>query len=168
MEKRELRIALAIALIGAPLYWLVHLLNACSKFKSVFSKGSCTAAFEWSLGSGAFWLYNILAVSSALVAIYFFRTIPPATRLNTNSISDGAAPLSREASPENFSSTQSRREVQKVVNDLSSANYKIFLIEKYSIRKVDVLDQYVCNDKLFDTVDAALLHAHEAENGAHS
>ena len=44
--------------------------------------------------------------------------------------------------------------------DLSSANYQVWLIEQYGINKNEVLGKYVCDDQLFDTVDAALKYAH--------
>ncbi len=42
---------------------------------------------------------------------------------------------------------------------ISNDKYKLFLVEKYQIKKNEVLNQYLCDDKLFTTVDEALAHA---------
>lgn len=50
--------------------------------------------------------------------------------------------------------------------DLSNDSYKIWLTSHYNIQKNEVLGSYVCEDRLFPTVDAALEHArdeHHAE-----
>lgn len=47
--------------------------------------------------------------------------------------------------------------------DLSLAPYKIWLVTRYSIRKNDVLDSFVCQEQLFSSVDAALEYAHSLE-----
>lgn len=44
---------------------------------------------------------------------------------------------------------------RKIEND----KYKIYLVDKYKIKKNDVLNQYVCEERLFATVDEALAHA---------
>lgn len=47
--------------------------------------------------------------------------------------------------------------------DLDSAKYKLYLSEKYNIKKNDLFEKYVCLDEMFDTLDEALAHAHEAD-----
>ena len=44
---------------------------------------------------------------------------------------------------------------------LESANYKEFLIEKYSIRKSPELGTFIYNDKEYNEIDEALSDAHE-------
>ena len=63
-----------------------------------------------------------------------------------------AKPL-EESSPEN----------PPCQRDLSLAPYKIWLVTRYSIRKNDVLDSFVCQDQLFPSVDAAMEYAHSLE-----
>ena len=46
-------------------------------------------------------------------------------------------------------------------SDLSDDAYKIFLTKKFSLEKNDVLNKYVVNERLFDTVEDALAHADE-------
>lgn len=47
--------------------------------------------------------------------------------------------------------------------DLSNDAYKLYLVERYKIAKNDVLSKYVCNERLFETVDDALVCANEEE-----
>ncbi len=42
---------------------------------------------------------------------------------------------------------------------IKNDKYKLFLVDRYQITKNDVLNKYVCDDKLFTTVDEALAHA---------
>lgn len=46
---------------------------------------------------------------------------------------------------------------------ISNDKYKLFLIDKYNIKKNDVLNQYVCDEKLFTSVDEALSHGASIE-----
>ena len=48
--------------------------------------------------------------------------------------------------------------------DLDSDAYKLYLAEKYSIKRNDAFEKLVCDDKLFDSIDIALAHAHRLEN----
>ena len=43
--------------------------------------------------------------------------------------------------------------------NLENDSYKIYLTKKYSIEKNEVLGKFVCDDRLFDTVDDALKQA---------
>lgn len=47
--------------------------------------------------------------------------------------------------------------------DLSFAAYKIWLVEKYEIAKNQVLGSFVCQEKLFSTVESAMEYAHDIE-----
>lgn len=47
--------------------------------------------------------------------------------------------------------------------DLSNDAYKIYLVEKFKITKNEVLNKYICNNKLFETVEEALQEADIAE-----
>ena len=47
--------------------------------------------------------------------------------------------------------------------DLTSDAYKIWLVETYEIKKNDVFEKYVCNEKLFETLDDALIYANSLE-----
>lgn len=47
--------------------------------------------------------------------------------------------------------------------NLSNDAYKIYLVKKYEIEKNDVLAKFICNDRLFATVDEALEFAHSLE-----
>jgi hypothetical protein len=46
---------------------------------------------------------------------------------------------------------------------LDNDEYKIWLVEAYHIQKNETLNQYVCEHKLFDSVDLAVDFAHLAE-----
>ena len=46
---------------------------------------------------------------------------------------------------------------------LDNDEYKIWLVEAYHIQKNETLNQYVCENKLFDSVDLAVEFAHSAE-----
>jgi len=50
--------------------------------------------------------------------------------------------------------------------DTSQDEYRIWLTSKYEISKNDALDKIVCQDKLFETVDDALLYADSLEKVA--
>ena len=47
--------------------------------------------------------------------------------------------------------------------DLTNDAYKIYLVKKYEIEKNDVLSKFICNNRLFATVDEALEFAHSLE-----
>lgn len=47
--------------------------------------------------------------------------------------------------------------------DLSSDAYKIYLVKKYQIEKNHALTKFICRDRLFESIDQALQHAHELE-----
>ena len=47
--------------------------------------------------------------------------------------------------------------------DLDSDAYKIWLGKQYSITKNDLFDKYECDEKLFATLDEALIYAHDLE-----
>jgi hypothetical protein len=47
---------------------------------------------------------------------------------------------------------------------LSNAIYRFYLIEKYSIKKIDELDEKIrCDEDLFDTAEAAFEYANKLE-----
>ena len=46
---------------------------------------------------------------------------------------------------------------------LDNDEYKIWLVQTYEIKRNEVLDSYVCNEKLFKTIDLALDFAHSLE-----
>lgn len=47
--------------------------------------------------------------------------------------------------------------------DLSSDAYKLFLSKKFDIQKNDVFGKFVCQEKMYLTIDEALIYAHELE-----
>ena len=47
--------------------------------------------------------------------------------------------------------------------DLSSDAYKIYLVKKYQVEKNHALAKFICRDRLFESIDQALQHAHELE-----
>ncbi len=47
--------------------------------------------------------------------------------------------------------------------DLSSDAYKIYLTKKYQIEKNEALGKFICRDRLFESIDQALHHAHGLE-----
>lgn len=47
--------------------------------------------------------------------------------------------------------------------DLSEDAYKIWLVRKYKIERNDALEKFICEDRLFPTVDGALAYAHAIE-----
>ena len=47
--------------------------------------------------------------------------------------------------------------------NLDNDEYKVWLIDSYGIQKNEILSQYLCLGKLFDSVDLALIFAHSAE-----
>ena len=49
--------------------------------------------------------------------------------------------------------------------DLSSDSYKIYLTKKYKIEKNQTLDSYICNEKMFGSLDLALKEADVLEQG---
>lgn len=67
-----------------------------------------------------------------------------------------------------FSNTEVNIEPKKKLtytgqDDLENDSYKIYLTEKYVIIKNDVLSKYVLGEQLFESVDEALLKAHQLE-----
>ena len=59
----------------------------------------------------------------------------------------------------------SARDMPKT-RDLSSDAYKLYLAKKYSIERNDVFEKFVCDEKLFSTLDEALIHANSLEKHA--
>ena len=47
--------------------------------------------------------------------------------------------------------------------DLTRDAYKIWLVENYEVKKNDVFEKYICNEKLFETLDEALAYADALE-----
>jgi ribosomal protein L40E len=47
--------------------------------------------------------------------------------------------------------------------DLTNDAYKLFLSKKYEIQKNDVFDKFVCQEKMYPTIDEALIYAHDLE-----
>lgn len=47
--------------------------------------------------------------------------------------------------------------------NLDSAQYKIFLSEKYNIQKNELFGKFVCGDGMFDALDDALAHADQID-----
>lgn len=48
--------------------------------------------------------------------------------------------------------------------NINEDSYRIWLVSEYSIKKNDVLNSFVCDGKLFTTVDEALNHANNLDN----
>jgi len=46
---------------------------------------------------------------------------------------------------------------------LEDARYKVWLVETYAITKHDVLGEYLCGDRSFETIAEALEYAHSEE-----
>ena len=46
---------------------------------------------------------------------------------------------------------------------LSNDAYKLYLLDVYAIKKNDLLNKFVCKEKIFDTLDDAILFADDAE-----
>jgi len=46
---------------------------------------------------------------------------------------------------------------------LSNDAYKLYLLDAYEIKKNDLLNKFVCKEKIFDTLDDAILFADDAE-----
>jgi len=68
----------------------------------------------------------------------------------------------REASEENESQSNVLKDFNETRN-LNSDSYKIFLVKKYSIEKNDALEKIICDNKLFDNIELALIHADNCE-----
>jgi hypothetical protein len=51
------------------------------------------------------------------------------------------------------------------VKDLSNDSYKIYLTKKYNIEKNQTLDSFICNEKMFSSLDLALKEADVLEQG---
>ncbi len=54
---------------------------------------------------------------------------------------------------------QEKQEKFDGTKDINDDRYKIFLTKKYAIEKNDVLNKFICNEKLFGTVEEALNYA---------
>jgi hypothetical protein len=139
MNAREIRLATSIAALLAALWWFGSLINACQQWLSIFSKGSCISVFQLEFGPATFWFYNLFAALALFAAIYLYKTLPE----------KDAKPSLEVPQPSNLA-----------VADLSSAEYQVYLINRYKIVKNEVLNKYICDDKLFDSVESALEHAH--------
>jgi len=48
--------------------------------------------------------------------------------------------------------------------DLNNDAYKIFLAKKYQIEKNDALEKIICDNKLFENIQSALIHADNCES----
>ena len=60
-------------------------------------------------------------------------------------------------------SATSKLKSNRPERDLDSDAYKIWLGKQYSITKNDLFDKYECDEKLFATLDEALIYAHDLE-----
>jgi hypothetical protein len=50
--------------------------------------------------------------------------------------------------------------------DLANDGYKIYLVKKHKIEKNDALGKFICNERLFNSIDEALAFADSLENSA--
>lgn len=94
---------------------------------------------------GASWF--LLGFCFSILAVFALIAIPKADRIRSN------------PGPQPSSESPSNREL---IDD----SYRIWLVKKYDIIKNDVLNSFVCNNKLFTTIDEALNHAHQLEQAA--
>ena len=71
---------------------------------------------------------------------------------------------SRETPNPDAENEESPPTKKPATRDLDSDAYKLYLAEKYSIKRNDAFEKFVCDDKLFDSIDIALAHANRLEN----
>jgi hypothetical protein len=69
--------------------------------------------------------------------------------------------------PEQVNRSDLQQPAQKKIwdgaRDISEDAYRIYLVKKYNIEKNDALGKFIANDKLFATIDEALLAVHNKE-----
>jgi DNA-directed RNA polymerase subunit RPC12/RpoP len=56
----------------------------------------------------------------------------------------------------------------QAARNLNAATYKIYLSEKFNIKKNELFEQYVCGDEMFDSLDDALAHADQLDREQNS
>lgn len=64
-----------------------------------------------------------------------------------------------------FSASENKAQVIEAPEkrDLSNDAYKLYLAEKYGIRRNEAFEKFVCDNKMFDSMDIALAHADRLE-----
>jgi hypothetical protein len=100
--------------------------------------------------SGFLWFLLSLFVSPLLTFIFVFVM---------KDLSEEKQIVIKVESPENKFKSYSHSGEASLNND----SYKIYLTKQYEIEKNDLLNKYVCEEKLFEDIDSAINYAHERE-----
>ncbi len=117
------------------------------------------------IGINPYWALISLVPYVGLTAIFIFGVIPSkSSKNNRKRYLEYEDDETHNQKPHEFNFTKfSINSKFNGPNELSNDSYKLFLVEKYKISKNDPLNKYVCNDKLFPSVDEALEHAAASE-----
>lgn len=73
------------------------------------------------------------------------------------------APTAKRSAPSSPAHTPQSTVLKREDKTLTNDAYKIYLVKKYPLEFNDVLKKYIFKDRLFDTVDDALVAVHQTE-----
>jgi hypothetical protein len=82
----------------------------------------------------------------------------------TKAITDSGQSKNQPSFSQNTSQVQSESATFLGEQIISNDKYKLFLVDKYHIKKNEVFNQYICDEKLFPSVDEALAYAASIED----
>lgn len=142
--------------------------TASAAMMGVVAGAGAGIIFSFFLGH---WLLNAIVLGSLLGWIGYSKGLTQKRAINKDAIIIGNAinRLNSSVNSQVPSTTEARNS-----NDLSpqifvgertlnNDAYKIHLTKKYNFEKNEILGKIQCEDRLFDSVEQALMHAHELE-----
>lgn len=136
-------IGLLHGVCGMSLGLFLGLLFVCGIFGIV---GSAIAEHKKASAAAGFWLGFFLGPIGMVIAALLGPTRSEPQGVAPNRTLDTSSTTTR---PESTS--------------LEDARYKVWLVENYAITKNDVLGEYLCGDRSFQTISDALEYAHAEE-----
>jgi hypothetical protein len=119
-------------------------------------------ALLYSVGSGIFFLLGALALRAAREE----RNVHPTTDTNEAKALRQTPNFTAPRPHETLVKTRPKLGEFQGERTVFSNSYKLFLIKTFQIQRNDVLQKFVCDDRLFDTVDEALKYAAQLEQKA--
>lgn len=125
-----------------------------------FGVGAFIAMFIWAFFYNGYYTRKLL--EKGYVFSDFQNTTQEAARVLGVSISTETE-TRQESRPTMQSASKSSAYFKNDDKTLANDAYKIYLVKKYPLEFNDVLKKYIFKDKLFDTVDEALVAVYQVE-----
>ncbi len=108
-----------------------------------------------------FYIYGLFFWVIALIHSLVMESSKPTNSNSDNSTFKNSSTSNSDNSTSKNNTTSLTKKTE--TRDLNDDSYKLHLAEKYSIKRNDLFEKFVCDDKMFDRLDIALAHAHRLE-----